>query len=160
MQFPARQNRHRIPLHLLSHQHREVEVRREKAASEEGVPLGRPISTRAKTSWQVAALNYLVTIGILPNVSFIGQIRDVHSAQSARFRTGRLRNKEKKVEEKCRSNFERCTTVELCIAGRRASGILSDFTEGYKSLGTNSTSTIHKNFAASGKHPRKKSIAD
>ena len=44
------QNRHRKPLHLLSHQHQEVAVRREKRASEAGLRLGRPIDSRAKTS--------------------------------------------------------------------------------------------------------------
>ena len=57
------QNRHQKPLHPLSHQHKEVEVRREKGTSEAGVRLGRPIDSRAETS-------YLVTIGILPNVNF------------------------------------------------------------------------------------------
>ena len=47
---------------------------------------------RAKISWTVLAPNYLVTIGILPNVSVVSPKRDVNSAQSARFRTGRLRN--------------------------------------------------------------------
>ena len=32
-------------------------------------------------------LNFLVTIGILPNVNFISQVRDANSAISARFRT-------------------------------------------------------------------------
>ena len=45
------QNRHQRPLHLLSHhQHQEVEVRREKGASEAEASLGRPIDSRAKTS--------------------------------------------------------------------------------------------------------------
>ena len=44
------QNRHRKPLHPLSHQHKEVEMRREKGASEAGARLGRPIGSRAKTS--------------------------------------------------------------------------------------------------------------
>ena len=42
------QNRQQKPLHSLSHQHQEVEVRREKGASEAGVRLGRPIDTRAQ----------------------------------------------------------------------------------------------------------------
>ena len=33
-----------------SHQHKEVEVRREKGSSEVGVRLGSPINSRAKTS--------------------------------------------------------------------------------------------------------------
>ena len=44
------QNRHRKPLHPLSHQHQEVEVRREKGASEAETSLGSPIDSRAKTS--------------------------------------------------------------------------------------------------------------
>ena len=43
-------NRHQQPLHPLSHQHQEVEVRREKRASQTGVRLGRPIDSRAQTS--------------------------------------------------------------------------------------------------------------
>ena len=44
------QNRHRKPLHPLSHQHQEVEVCREKGASEAGVLLERSIDSCAKTS--------------------------------------------------------------------------------------------------------------
>ena len=50
---------------------------------------------------------------------------------------------------------EKCTTVVLCIAGRRAAGILSVFTEEHRSLGTNSASTINKSYTASSKHLRK-----
>ena len=52
------QNRHQKPLHPLSHQHQEVEVRRAKGASEARVRLGRAIDSSAKTSWMVLALNY------------------------------------------------------------------------------------------------------
>ena len=83
------QNRHQKPLHPLSHQHQEVEVRR---ASEAEASLGCPTDSRAKTSLRVPALNYLVTVGILPNVSKVSPKRDVNSAWSAHFRTGRLRN--------------------------------------------------------------------
>ena len=62
-------NQHQEPLHPLSHQHKGEEVRREKGASEAGVRLGSPIDSRAKTSWMVLALNYLVTTGNPPNVS-------------------------------------------------------------------------------------------
>ena len=44
------QNRRRKPLHPLSHQHQEEEVRREKGAPEVGVRLGSPNDNRAKTS--------------------------------------------------------------------------------------------------------------
>ena len=43
-------SQHQKPLHPLSHQHKEVEVRREKGPSEIGVLLGSPIDSRAKTS--------------------------------------------------------------------------------------------------------------
>ena len=44
------QNRHRKPVHLLSHQHQEVEVRQEKETIEAKARLGRPIDSRANTS--------------------------------------------------------------------------------------------------------------
>ena len=43
-------NRHQKPLHPLSHQHQEVEVRREKGASEAEASVGSPIDSGAKTS--------------------------------------------------------------------------------------------------------------
>ena len=43
------QNQHQKPLHLLSHQHKEAVVRREKGSSEVRVNLGSPIDSRAKT---------------------------------------------------------------------------------------------------------------
>ena len=51
---------HQKPLHLLNHQHQEVEVRREKGASEASKKTNR----RKKTSQNVLALNYIVTVGI------------------------------------------------------------------------------------------------
>ena len=72
-----------------------------------------------------------------------------------------VRKAEAGWRQKCSGDSERCTTVGLCIAGRWAAGIFSDFTEGPKHPGTNSTSTIHESCAASSKHPRKqRSIAD
>ena len=44
------QSRHQKPLHPLNHQHKEVEVHREKGTSEAGVHLGSSIDSRAKTS--------------------------------------------------------------------------------------------------------------
>ena len=60
------QNQHQKTLHPLSHQHKEVEMRRGKGNSEGGVCLGSPIDSRAETSWKVFALKYPVTIGIFP----------------------------------------------------------------------------------------------
>ena len=85
------QNRQQKPLHPLSHQHQEVEVRREEGSTEAGVHLGKPIDSRAKTSGKLLELNYFVTIGILPNVNFVSQNRAPNSAKSARFRIGRSR---------------------------------------------------------------------
>ena len=58
-------------------------------------------------------------------------------------------------DKKCSGYTESCTTVGLRISGHRAARIFIDFTEEHKSLGTNSTSTFHRNYAASCKHPRK-----
>ena len=81
------------PLHPPYHQHKEVEVRREKEASEAAVFQGRPIDSRAGTSWKVLAQNYFVTIGIFPSVNFIYLNRYAHSARIGRSRTGRSMNK-------------------------------------------------------------------
>ena len=51
--------------------------------------------------------------------------------------------------------FETCATVGLRISRHRVVGILINFTEEHKNLGTNSTSTVHKSCAASRRHPRK-----
>ena len=100
-----------------------------------------------------------MTIGIFPNVSFISQNRVVTSAISARFRTERLRNNRL---TKCSGYSERCATGGLCISRHRAAdGIFIDCTKVHKNLGTYSTSTIHKSYAASCRHPRKqRSIAE
>ena len=78
----------------LSHnlQKHEVEVCREKRNAR-----GRSQSDKfnrppCKYFLKVLAPNRFVTIGILPNVSFIRLKWDVNSAQSAHFRTGRLGN--------------------------------------------------------------------
>ena len=81
------QNQHQKPLHPLSHQDKETEVRREKEPSEVGVRLGSPIDSRAKTSWKVFAPNHLVIIGILPNVNSINLNRDASSVINARLHT-------------------------------------------------------------------------
>ena len=44
------QYRHRKPIHPLSHQHIEADVRREKGASQPEASLGSPTDSRAKTS--------------------------------------------------------------------------------------------------------------
>ena len=102
-----------------------------------------------------------MTIGILPNVNSISLNRVVNSAISARLHTGRLRynpakSRRRMVTKVQYSCIERRTTVGLRISGNRAAGIFIDFTEEHICLGTNSTSTIHKSYAASCKRPRKK----
>ena len=44
------QSGHHKSLHPLSHQHKEVEVRRDEGASEAEASLGSPTDSRAKTS--------------------------------------------------------------------------------------------------------------
>ena len=73
--------------------------RLQQSASHNSV--SRYIDTRrAETSWKVFALNYLVTTGIFPNVSFTSQNRVVNSAQSAHSRTGRLKNNQTKSRKR------------------------------------------------------------
>ena len=95
MQFPPRvmivKNRHQKPLHPVSHQHQEVEVRREKKKPNRQTPVCEVQRTAVqKLLEKVLALNYF--FGVLPDVSSISLKRDVNSEQSAHFRTGSLRN--------------------------------------------------------------------
>ena len=64
------QNRHRKPLHPLSHQRHEVEVRREKEASEAKVTMVPFFDHRAEIFEKVLVRDHFVSIGILPNVNF------------------------------------------------------------------------------------------
>ena len=85
------------PLHPL-----EPPAQRGRSASGRGILRGRSPSGKSNRQpcndffWKVCALNFLVTIGILPNVTLISQNRVVNSAIGARFRTERLRNNQKK----------------------------------------------------------------
>ena len=99
MQSPARQwwackkkKKHQKPLHPLSHQHKEVEVRREKRTFRGRSPSGKSNRQPCRNFLKGTCTECLVTIGILPSVNFISQNRGVNSAISARFRTERLRN--------------------------------------------------------------------
>ena len=85
------QNQQQKPLLPLSHLHKEVKVRREKGPSEVIVHLGSPLDSRAKTSRKLFALNYFLTICILPNVSFLSQNRVENSAIISHLHTGRLK---------------------------------------------------------------------
>ena len=91
-----------------------------------------------------------MTIGILPNVNYVSLNRVVNSAISARLHTGRL-----KVNP-AKSRRRMVTKVQWLyrISGHRSAGIFTDFTEEHTSLGINSTSAIHKSYAASRRHPR------
>ena len=82
------QNRHQKPLHPLSHQHQkhEVEVCREKR-NVTGRSHSQKLNRKPCSDFlKVLALNYLLTIGIFPHVSFVSPKRAVNSAQSGRFR--------------------------------------------------------------------------
>ena len=149
------QNEHQKPLHPL------CTTNKRKKCVEKRDP------QRSKSTWEVQstavqrllALKYLVTIGILPKVSFISRNRVVNSAISARFRTGRLRNNQIKKPKKGGGKIAVFTLKDVrqlgCVFQDTAARICIDFTEGPKNLGTNSTSTIHKSHAASRRHLRK-----
>ena len=70
-------NRHRKPLHPLSHQLHDVDVCREKEASEAEVRLAEFFDNHAVTFCKVLVRDHLVSIDILPNVNFVKLNRDV-----------------------------------------------------------------------------------
>ena len=71
-----------------------------------------------------------MTIGILPNVSSEGPKRDVDSAQSAHFRTGRLRNSPTKGRRRVVTKVHAAAFVKKC-ATVRLRRICNDFSEGH-----------------------------
>ena len=163
------QNRHQKPRHPLSHQHQKHEfvARREKETSEAEASLGSSIDSRVNTSWKVLALNHLVKFGILPNANSINLNRVVNSAQSAYFRTGRLKKQPNKRPKKSFQNGKsdrgavaigkNCTSIGLCLAGLRAVRTSEKNEVSVKpeaeSFGINSTGTIHTVYATSSKYP-------
>ena len=84
----------------------ELEVRREKGASETEASLGSPTDSLQKLLEKALAVNYLVTIGILPP-----------SVHFKKWETG-CKFGEEGWWQKCSGSFERCATVELCISGQ------------------------------------------
>ena len=95
-------------------------------------------------------------------MSVLRQNRVVNSAISARFRTERVRNtrikRRKGWWQKCSGFSGRCTHSWVAYFRTQSAGIFIDFTEGHQSLGTNSTSTIHKSYSASCWHPRETNV--
>ena len=146
-------------LHLLNHQHQQVEVRGEEGASVEGVRLGSPTDSRATTSWKVLALNYFVNVDILLNVGFhktesvCKTMQRVLVSALEGWGTAKIRSR-RRCGDKMHRQFWKM--YDSWVVYRRAAGIFSDFMERHPSLGTNSTSTIHKKCAASSKHARNK----
>ena len=129
-----------------------------KRTSECGVHLGGSLDSCAKTTWDVFAPNHSVIIGILLKVNSIIQNRDVNSVMCSFAQAG-WRSTWQKKRKRMVSNVQWLYPVGLRISGHRAAGIFIDFTEEPNNLGINSTSAIHKSFAASCKHPRKQRSA-
>ena len=86
------QNRHQEPLHPLNHQHQEVEVRREKRSFRGRSPSGKFARRPCKDHLKGTCTKSSCDDCHPPECQFKSQNRDVNSAQSARLRTGRLRN--------------------------------------------------------------------
>ena len=106
------------------------------------------IDHRVNTSWKVLAPNRLVSIGILPIVNSVNEIgmwvrRRVLIPALEGWRTTK-QEAEKGWWQKCSCYCEKCTTLEFCITGHWTARFWNDFQEGHKSVGTNSTSTIHE----------------
>ena len=101
-----------------------------------------------------------MTVGILPNVNVKSQNRVANSALSARSFAHRM--VEEQPNKKPKKGGDRSAVALLkdvrqfgCAFQDTAAGIFSDFTDGHKNLGINSTSAIHKSYEASRRHPRK-----
>ena len=67
----VQRNRHRKPLHPLSHQLHEVDVCREKEASHAEVRLAEFFTNCADTFCEALVRDHLLRIGILSNVNFL-----------------------------------------------------------------------------------------
>ena len=149
-------------LHPLNHQHKEVEVRRGKRTSEAGVHLKSSLDSRAKITWKVFAPNHLVIIGILSNVNSIKTESGSKGGDACSFAHRQVEDQPSKKKEN--GWWQKSAVVILkdalqlgcAFSGQRAAGIFTDFTEEHKSLGINSSSSIHKSYAASCKHPKNK----
>ena len=124
-------NRHRKPLHPLSHQWHEVEVRREKEASEAEVRQAKFFDNRADTIWRVLVRDHFASIGIFPNVNSFKLNRDAKQGTTICSRTYKVEEQPRKKPKKSLQNgnsddkgacsyCENCTKVGLCLARRRA----------------------------------------
>ena len=106
--------------------------------------------------------NHLVIIGILPNFNSINLNRDANSVVDARLHTGRLKvnpaKKSKEDGDKSAAGFFLKDPRQLgCVfQGHRAAWVFTDLMEEHKSLGIDSTSAIHKSYAAWCKHQKTK----
>ena len=136
---------------------REIEMPEAEAS------LRNSIDRRVYTSWKVLAPKRFVSIGIYPNVSSISLNRIVNSAQSAYFRTGRMKNNRTKSPKK-----DEVTKVQLLLWIVYDSWVVYHKTLSRKImqrlfhersprvLGTILSSMIRKELhAASSKNPRK-----
>ena len=154
------QNRHQKLLHPLNHQHKEVEVHRGKRTSEGGVHLGssldrQPCRDYLKGICAKSQCDYWHPPECQFSESESGcKFGDKCSFAHRQFEGEPSKKTKKEGDKSAVASFERCTTIGLRISGHRAAGIVTEFTEENKS-GINSTSAIHKSYAASCKHPRK-----
>ena len=165
------QNRHRKPLHPLSHQWHEVEARREIEASEAEVRLAEFFDNRAGNIWKVLVRDHLVSIGILLDVNFTKQKRDVKPGACVQSRLISLTNNQIKGPQRAtiHKKEEKATTNTLQLLWRLyLNWVVSRKTQSHQnfrkawgigetrwSFGINSTSTIHTVCATSSKYPSK-----
>ena len=165
-------NQHQKPLHPLSYQHREVEVRREnnvRGRSESGKFNRQPCKYFLKGTckrspceyWHPSECQFFKTESgceagdksLFPHHKVDEQPNKKHT-QKAAFPTQRKRR------QLCCSCCENCTAIGLCLARLRIIGISKEAqslgkTRCKKVLVTNSTSTIHTVYATSSKYPGK-----
>ena len=164
----VRKNQNTLPRHLLSH---EVEVCRGREVSEAKVTMGPFFDNPADIMWKAPARERLVNIDIRPSANSIKKDKVVRLETSVCFRIRRLMSNQKKTEKELLLQKEEKATTgmlwllrnvyhkwgclsqdsdELVSQGRKSRGNPMQ-----KSVGTNSTGTIHSVYATSSKYPGK-----
>ena len=93
----------------------ELEVRREKEASDAEVRLAEFFDNRADTIWSVLVRDHLVRIDILPNVNSVKMNQDAKQGTSVCSRTARLKNNQVKSRRRAFKTEKATTRVLLLL---------------------------------------------
>ena len=146
------QNRHRKPNHLLSHQHKELEVRRQKRDLQRPESVWADQSTAVKGTCTELPCDYWHP----PECPFCKSESGCKFGEKRSFAhrqvEGQLSKNRKKDSDKNTVALLKDLRQLGCVFRDRADRIFVVFMEEAKNFGTNSIGTIHKISAASCKH--------